>query len=114
MNNFESLVQDSNFFQIPIDELEEVVQQSTLNVSSEEEVYNAVIKWIKAEESRKSSSKMFHRLLQHVRLPLAKPQFLLDVVQSEPLIRLNRFLYLELSHSNFYVVISPLWSPYSL
>ena len=90
INNFCELVQDASFHQIPLEELENIVQQSTLNIASEEDVFTAVIKWVKAEEARKTSSRTLYRLLQHVRLPLAKPQFLLDVVQTEPLIKQNR------------------------
>ena len=86
INNFLEIIQDANFYQIPLEELENIIRQSTLNVQSEEQVYQAVIKWVKTEESR-IQGKMIFRLLQHVRLPLAKPQFLLDVVQTEPLVR---------------------------
>ena len=92
INNFTEVVQDTNFYQIPLEELESIVQQSTLNIKSEEDVFTAVIKWIKADEVRKKSTLTLYRLLQHVRLPLAKPQFLLDVVQIEPLIKQNRFV----------------------
>jgi hypothetical protein len=63
-----------------------------LSVESEEEVYHAVMKWAKAESERANDGTLLYRLLQHVRLPLAKPQFLLDVVQLEPLIKRNRFV----------------------
>jgi hypothetical protein len=63
-----------------------------LSVESEEEVYHAVMKWAKAESKRANDGTLLYRLLQHVRLPLAKPQFLLDVVQLEPLIKRNRFV----------------------
>ena len=45
----------------------------------------------KAEENFKNYSDQLFRLLQHVRLPLAKPQFLFDIVQAEPLIKQNRY-----------------------
>ena len=47
INNFSELVAHCNFCQLPIEELEEIVQQNSLNVESEEEVYEAVMKWIK-------------------------------------------------------------------
>ena len=50
------------------------------------------MKWAKAESKRANDGTLLYRLLQHVRLPLAKPQFLLDVVQLEPLIKRNRFV----------------------
>ena len=49
-----------------------------------------ILKSETADSNFKDHSKQLYRLLQHVRLPLAKPQFLLDVVQVEPLVKQNR------------------------
>ena len=77
---------------LPVEEVEKIISSDLLSVESEEEVYHAVMKWAKAESERANDGTLLYGLLQHVRLPLAKPQFLLDVVQLEPFIKRNRFL----------------------
>ena len=52
---------------------------------------NFIVNRLIAEENFKTYSDQLFRLLQHVRLPLAKPQFLFDIVQAEPLIKQNRY-----------------------
>ena len=85
---FDDITAHADFLLLPFAEVESLVSSSELNVKSEESVYNAVLKWVKSDlESR---VEQLAKLLEHVRLPLAKPQFLLDVVEIEPLIRQNR------------------------
>ena len=84
---------DPEFINLPVEEVEKIISSDSLSVESEEEVYQAVMKWAKAEPERANDGSLLYQLLQHVRLPLAKPQFLLDVVQLEPLIKRNRFGY---------------------
>lgn len=88
-NYFGEIAENPDFISLPIDELEVLIQKTNLNVENEEQVYNAVLKWFKEKENFKNYSDQLFRLLQHVRLPLAKPQFLFDIVQAEPLIKQN-------------------------
>ena len=87
-STFNDLANHCDFENIPYDELELIIQSNSLHVKSEEDVYYAVLKWVKNDLKNRSSK--LHHLLEHVRLPLATPQFLLDVVELEPLIKQNR------------------------
>ncbi|CAG5105325.1 Oidioi.mRNA.OKI2018_I69.chr1.g2029.t1.cds [Oikopleura dioica] len=86
-SRFTEITSDPEFLTLPVKEVEHLISSNLLSIESEEEVYEAAIKWVKADPERGVDGALLYRLLQHVRLPLAKPQFLLDVVQKEPLIK---------------------------
>lgn len=46
------------------------------------------MKWV--HHNLDSRKKHLPRLLENVRLPLVKPQFLLDVIEQEPLLKNNK------------------------
>lgn len=48
-------------------------------------VFNAAVAWIKYNPTERSGS--MKQLLQHVRLPLLRPQFLTDTVQMHPTVK---------------------------
>ena len=51
------------------------------------------MEWIRHDlETRK---KFLPKFLEHICLPLVKPQFLLDVVEQEPLIKNNKVMNLN-------------------
>ena len=52
------------------------------------QVYESVMLWIKHDLSSRREN--LPRLLEHVRLPLVKPQFLLDVVETDSIIKNNK------------------------
>ena len=52
------------------------------------QVYEAVMRWVRFDETARQC--FLPKILEHVRLPLVKPQFLLDVVQPDPLIKVNK------------------------
>ena len=55
-----------------------------LEVSREEDVFNAIIKWVQSDASRKCR---LHFILAHCRLPLVSPYFLYDSVEKNPLVK---------------------------
>lgn len=63
----------------------EIVSQDELHVTSEEVVFEAVVRWVKHE--REAREIEMPRLLTCVRLPLVTPQFLSDKVATEELVR---------------------------
>ncbi|XP_076332124.1 uncharacterized protein LOC143237117 isoform X2 [Tachypleus tridentatus] len=66
-------------------QVQELISSNELNATSEEEIYCAVISWVKHDiDSRKQ---LLSQLLQHVRLPLIRREFLLKTVGEEPLIQ---------------------------
>ena len=80
--HFVDIAQSDEFFQLPKENVIDIISRSELNVSNEEQVFNAASSWVKHDfEYRKA---FMPELLQHVRLPLVKPEFLTDVVQMDP------------------------------
>lgn len=83
--NFRDVSLSEEFLSVMGSELIKIVKNDELDVSSEEEVYEAVIRWVKKDpEVRKS---LLPQLLACVRLPLLKPQYLVDRVSKNQLIK---------------------------
>lgn len=66
------------------DDLIDIIRRDELNVPTEENIFEACMKWIKYDESRSS---LLPQVLAKVRLPLLTPQFLADRVAIEDLIK---------------------------
>ncbi|XP_058803935.1 kelch-like protein 18 [Phymastichus coffea] len=82
---FEDVSQSEEFLGLPFDELRDLVSNDDLNISSEKEVFEAVIRWLKHDaEARKDK---LPELLALVRLPLLSPEYLVDCVAKEELVR---------------------------
>ncbi|XP_049788546.1 kelch-like protein 18 isoform X2 [Schistocerca nitens] len=73
------------FLSLSQNELLDIVRRDELHVISEEQVFEAVMRWVKRDpEGRK---KNLPQLLAKVRLPLLPPHYLADRVATEELIR---------------------------
>lgn len=81
---FSKVAQSDEFSALGFDELIDIVRRDELNVPTEENIFEACMKWIKYDESRSS---LLPQVLAKVRLPLLTPQFLADRVAIEDLIR---------------------------
>lgn len=66
------------------DALIDIIRRDELNVRTEENIFEASMRWIKWEENRAS---LLPQVLSKVRLPLLTPQFLADRVATEDLIK---------------------------
>jgi len=85
--NFVDVSQCSEFLHLPFQNLIELVKKDDLNIRSEEQVFEAVLSWVKTScEDRKDH---LPELLKFVRLSLLSPQYLSDRVLSEEIIRSN-------------------------
>ncbi|XP_057292705.1 kelch-like protein 18 [Hydractinia symbiolongicarpus] len=82
--NFVDVAQSDDFLQLEPKDLIELIKKDDLNVRSEEQIFEAVLSWIKTDT--KYRSQQLHDLLCHVRLPLLSPQYLSDRVLSEDII----------------------------
>jgi kelch-like protein 18 len=82
---FSRVAETEEFLALTVEELAEVVGEDELFVSTEEEVFNAVLRWVKFNPEERQDSLAL--LLAKVRLPLLTPQFLSDIVAAEDLIR---------------------------
>ena len=84
LKNFRYVINSSDFQELNCDNLLRLISHNNLNVLSEGEVYDAVLKWVKFKtEDRKIFLK---DLLSHVRFPLLTRKFLIDRVTKEELI----------------------------
>ena len=85
--NFVDVAQCNEFLQLDIKELSELIKKDDLNIRSEEQIFEAMLCWVKTDcETRKE---YLPELLEYVRLPLLSPQYLSDRVLSEEIIRSN-------------------------
>jgi kelch-like protein 18 len=85
--NFNKIINTSEFLNLQSSELCDILSRDELNVDSEEQVYDALIRWIKNDE--KNNSKFLFDLLKCVRLPLVTPIYLVENISNEPLIKNN-------------------------
>ncbi len=77
--------ESKEFVDLSVDEMITLVRSEDLNVQSEEQVFESVMKWVKHDvENRKKS---LADLLKHVRLPLLDRTYLVSIVGTEPLIK---------------------------
>uniref|UniRef100_A0A671RT61 Kelch-like protein 20 n=1 Tax=Sinocyclocheilus anshuiensis TaxID=1608454 RepID=A0A671RT61_9TELE len=83
-HNFQEVMESEEFMLLPANQLIDIISSDELNVRSEEQVFNAVMAWVKYNHSSVLS---WQQVLQHVRLPLLSPKFLVGTVGSDPLIK---------------------------
>lgn len=85
LDNFSTVSLNEEFLAMPYPILYKLISSGDLNVDSEEQVYEAVMRWIrKDQEIRKAH---LPALLEEVKLPLLQPYFLMKHVEREELIR---------------------------
>ncbi|EDO33590.1 predicted protein [Nematostella vectensis] len=77
------------FFRMSPRQLQQIIADDDLNISREEEVYNAVIKWIRFDYERRRDD--FPNLINHIRLQFISRRFLLNTVDKEPLVTSSEF-----------------------
>ena len=73
------------FLLLPVNQLIDIISSDELNVRSEEQVFNAVMAWVKFNVAERRQT--LPQVLQHVRLPLLNPKFLVGTVGSDLLIK---------------------------
>ncbi|XP_033632334.1 kelch-like protein diablo [Asterias rubens] len=83
--HFTEVANEEEFLQLPKPQLAELLQCEDLNVSSEEEVYNAIMRWVYHDKEERKND--IAELLQAIRMPLLSPRFLVDIVEAEDLIK---------------------------
>ncbi|XP_063966735.1 kelch-like protein 20 [Lytechinus pictus] len=84
-HKFLQVMESEEFMLLPVNQLMEIISSDELNVHSEEQVYNAIISWVKYNIPERRTH--LAEVLQHVRLPLLNPKFLVGTVSSDLLIR---------------------------
>ena len=82
IGNFTSVSEEDEFVELEYEDLKAIIQFDNLNVNCEEEVFNAVAKWVSAEDER---IRYLPELLKCIRLENTSPEFLRSLLQ-HPLI----------------------------
>ncbi|XP_025834257.1 kelch-like protein 17 [Agrilus planipennis] len=85
LQNFQQVVGTEEFLLLPFNEVEKLISNSQLNISSEEDVFTAVLNWVKHDLSERKQ--YISKLMENVRLPLVNREFLMTRVDCENLIR---------------------------
>ncbi|XP_019629977.1 PREDICTED: kelch-like protein 18 [Branchiostoma belcheri] len=83
--NFIQVYKSEEFLSLPKAEVLQLLARDELNVKHEEEVYEAAIQWIRHDEERRKEDLV--DLMSKVRLPLLKPQFIIERVMTDELVR---------------------------
>lgn len=81
---FPEVSQHEEFMNLSIDDIKNILSRNELRVETEEQVFEACMRWVKSNESRHQH---LPELLALVRLPLLSPMYLTDRVATEELIR---------------------------
>ncbi|CAG0896818.1 unnamed protein product [Cyprideis torosa] len=75
------------FVSLPMEKLVELICSDDLEVDREETVMEAVQSWLKHDEEKRGEN--FEKVLEQVRLPLLSPYYLIDSVESMPVVQTN-------------------------
>lgn len=81
---FTEVARSEEFLNLSFVEIKDIISRDELHITSEEQVFEAVIAWIKFDSNR---IVYLPELLTQVRMPLLTPQYLTDHVATEELIR---------------------------
>eukprot|EP00111_Clytia_hemisphaerica_P022633 TCONS_00066584-protein len=85
MQNFLQIVCMEEFLTLSFERMKFFLSSDTLMIGEEEDAYNAVIRWIKSDSGNRK--KYLHDLMNCVRLPLLRRDFLMLTVEPEELIK---------------------------
>ncbi|XP_023349812.1 kelch-like protein diablo [Eurytemora carolleeae] len=84
-HNFQEVMDHEEFLLLPLSQLIDIISSDELNVRSEEQVFQAVMAWVKYNINERRNH--LSHVLQHVRMPLLTPKFLVGTVGSDILIK---------------------------
>uniref|UniRef100_A0A8C6U2F0 Kelch-like family member 6 n=1 Tax=Neogobius melanostomus TaxID=47308 RepID=A0A8C6U2F0_9GOBI len=85
ISQFAKVAAQRDFLELPADTLETVLQRDDLNVTFEEFVFDALMRWVRAKPEERSP--LLGGLLAYVRLPLLEPAYFVNYVESDELVR---------------------------
>nr|WEX30371.1 Kelch-like protein 6-A-1 [Carassius gibelio] len=85
IQNFSQVADHDEILDLPADVLVSLLQHDDLGVTAEEQVFDVVTRWVRAQQDERIAQ--LPRVLAHVRLPLLDPWYFVERVEGEPLIR---------------------------
>jgi len=83
--HFTDVVSCEEFLQLPSESIIEFISSDKLTVQSEDKVFEAVIAWVNYDVANREAS--LPKLMEYVRLPLLPRDYLIERVETEPLIK---------------------------
>nr|XP_033787765.1 kelch-like protein 18 isoform X3 [Geotrypetes seraphini] len=83
--HFVEVSMSEEFLALPLEDVLELVSRDELNVKAEEQVFEAVLAWVRYDREQREAC--VPEMLAKIRLPLCRPQFLADRVQQDDLVR---------------------------
>jgi len=83
---FMQMWKEEEFLNLSVEDLEAFVSNDQISVESEEDIYNAVTKWINCSKDGLNRMEYAERLYNHVRFPVLDKNYLTSVVQHNELI----------------------------
>ena len=78
-------MESEEFLLLPPNQLVDIISSDELNVRTEEQVFNAVMAWVRYNAAERRPH--LAAVVQHVRLPLLSPKFLVGTVSTDILIK---------------------------
>ncbi|XP_016365604.1 kelch-like protein 6 isoform X2 [Sinocyclocheilus rhinocerous] len=85
IQNFSQVADHDEILELPADVLVSLLQHDDLGVTEEEQVFDVVTRWVRAQQDERIAQ--LPRVLTHVRLPLLDPWYFVERVEGDPLIR---------------------------
>lgn len=85
--HFTEVYKTDEFLQLDVKRVTHLLNQDTLTVRAEDQVYDAAVRWLKYDEPNRQPFMV--DILAKVRFPLISKNFLSKTVQAEPLIQDN-------------------------
>jgi len=85
LSNFIQVVESDEFVLLPVNHLIEIISNDELNIKNEEQVYEAVLRWVTHDLDERKQ--YLSQLMFHVRLPLLDTKYLVTKVSNDPLIK---------------------------
>ncbi|XP_064610470.1 LOW QUALITY PROTEIN: kelch-like protein 18 [Liolophura sinensis] len=83
--HFQAVSKGDEFLSLSKAEVLDIISRDELHVTSEEQVFEAILAWVKRNQDQEKDS--FPELMVKVRLPLLTPQYLSDRVATEELVK---------------------------
>lgn len=87
LENFREVLKSEEYALLPCELLVKVISSDDLNIIAEEEVYEAVMSWVKHDLNNRA--KQLPSLIRFVRMPLISKHYLLNRIDADSLIRSN-------------------------
>ncbi|KAK6053215.1 kelch repeat protein, partial [Cooperia oncophora] len=83
--HFQEVIGSEDYLLLSFSQILNLISSDELNVRSEEQVFAAVIEWVKFDLTTRKQ--FLFKLLEHVRLPICHPKFLVDTISKSELVK---------------------------